>query len=216
MVLAWLAYCSRPLILVALFFGSRVYAQTVAPEFPSMPFGGPTTTGVHRVSVVVKHVTSMTVKQVLGEGHSVDLWTVGVCNDGGDRIGAPRVRVMAAFPFTDLPNDLAEDVVGRQTANDPKSIIGETGDTILGLGSTGLTLGGIATGTAAATWAGVGMTGVQLVFRFLAKRAPSATPYFSKLLPDSIGLDGSGCGQWYLFASPMRNPHTMTASVLLP
>ncbi len=219
MRLARLAFnWDRPIVLVVLFwvlFGSRLSAQPVA-EFPSVPFQPPTTTGAGSISVVLKHVGSMTLKRVLGDGRSADLWTVGVCNETAGKVVAPRVRIMGAFAVTDLPNDLAEDVVGRQTSANPKSVIGDNGDTILGLGASGLALGGIASGTAAASYAGVGMAGLQLVFRILAKQAPSATPYFSKLLPDVVGLDPGACGQWYLFSSLMRDTRSMRASVVLP
>lgn len=198
----------------AVFGLAQPVAQTV--DTPAMPFSAPGSAG-HQVYAVLKPIAQVTTRAVLGEGRAAGLWTVAYCNNSAARLTVSRVRLMAQVAIPDLPNALAEDVVGRQASSDVRSVIGNNGDSVLNLISSGLTIGGIATKTSSAAWAGLATTGLQLIFRQLASRAPSPVPYFSQLLPDSVALESGSCSiTYYVFASLIQTPKPITVSFWVP
>lgn len=189
----------RNTLLAALAFCAIAAAQTWIP----LPAGSPAGSSV--ATMVIKPMSLFSTRKVIGGGRTVGLWSVGVCNDTLQRIVVPRLRLMAAVPdVVDLPNDLAEDVVGRQTAASPASFLGANGDRIMNLVSSGLMIGGVASGTGNATYAGLGLAGLSFVFQSISKTAPTAQPYFSQLLPAAVPLDPGACSQYYVFASLMK------------
>lgn len=180
---------------------SSAIAQTWTP----LPAGSPPGSSV--VTLVMKPMSLFSTRKVIGGGRTVGLWTVGVCNDSLQRIVVPRLRLMAAVPdVVDLPNDLAEDVVGRQTSAAPSSFLGANGDRIMNFVSSGLMIGGVATGTGNATYAGLGVAGLGFIFQSIAKTAPTAQPYFSQLLPAAVPLEPGACSGFYVFSALMRSP----------
>lgn len=181
-----------------------ISASAIAQSWIPLPAGS---TAPSVVTLTVKPISLVSTRRVLGQGRAVGLWSVSPCNDTlSSRLIVPRPRLMAAVPdLVDLPNDLAEDIVGRQTTAAPASFIGTNGDKILGLISTGLMIAGFATGTKQATYVGAGTAGLQFVFQSIGSRAPTAQPYFSRLLPTLIPLEPGQCGEYFLFASLMHN-----------
>jgi hypothetical protein len=110
------------------------------------------------LTVTLKPISLVTTKKAIDSGKQAGLWTVSVCSDWTAKVTIDRARITSATPdLRDLPNDLAEDVIGRAIADNPKSFIGNNGDTLLSFGAAGLALGGIASGTNGATYAGLGM-----------------------------------------------------------
>jgi hypothetical protein len=117
------------------------------------------------------------------------------------------------IPF--LPNDLAEDVVGRQVSGDPQSIISANGNETLNLATTLVTGLGIVTKSTNTVYGAAAAGIAQLIINLATKKAPSATPYFSRLLPDSIPLSSS-CGTWYVFSGLIRKAEPVAWEVSLP
>ncbi len=171
-----------------------------------------------QVTVTLKPISLVTTRKVIGEGRRAGLWTVTSCSDAGVRLLVDRGRIASAFPeLRDLPNDLAEDVVGRQTAADVRSVLGSKGDELIGFASQGLAVGGFITGTDGAGYAGLALAGAQMIFRMLGKTAPTATPYYSRLLPDQVTVPPGGCAPtYYLFASLMQGARTLQARIIVP
>lgn len=187
------------LVAAAIALCPAIAAQTWTP----LPVSAPNSTSV--VTLVMKPMSLYSTRKVIGEGRTVGLWRVGVCNDTAQRIVVPRERLMAAVPdVIDLPNDLAEDVVGRQTSAAPASFLGANGDKLLNFASSGLMVGGVVSGTGNATYAGLGLAGLMFIFQSISKTAPTAQPYFSQLLPSAIPLDPGACSGYYVFASLMK------------
>ncbi len=167
-----------------------------------------------QISVVFKPISLLATRRIVGRERTVGWWTVSACNDGLATRSVARERLTALAPeLHELPNVLAEDVIGRQNAADPKSFIGANGDAILQLASSGTAIGGYLTGSGPAQIVGLSLTGLQFIFRTLAKGAPDARPYYSTLLPDEFSLDAGRCRTFGLISGLIPNARTFSGVV---
>jgi hypothetical protein len=205
----------QPWQTVAAFDGMERRIPVVIPTIaqgavsPSLPVNAPATSGQQTITLVLKQVSTVTTRMILGQGKAAALWSVGVCNDTAVNQVIPRIRLMAAVPnVPDIPNALAEDAIGRQAAAAPASILGANGDTLISFASSGLMIGGIATSTSSSTWAGVGLSAASFALKLFAKSAPNPSVYFSQLLPDNVALAPLACSPYYLFTSVTRGGPT--------
>lgn len=157
-----------------------------------------------QATVLFTPQSMVSIKSITGSKTMVGEWTVAVCSDSPAVQTIPRERILMGAPsIRVMPTHQAEDVLGRGAANDPKSIIGNNGDTVLALTSTGLSVAGLATDVPNMQWVGLGITGLRLVFQVLKARAPDPRPYFSDQLPAEIRLQPARCATFLLFASLM-------------
>lgn len=168
-----------------------------------------------QATVTLKPISLITTKKVIGGGRAVGLWTVTACNDSAVAMQLDRARIMAAAPsLHELPNDLAEDAVGRQSADQASSFLGQRGDALLSFASSGLAIGGLSTGADSIGYAGLALQGLAFIFKVAGQRAPNPQPYYSKLLPDLVALPPGGCSPaFYVFASLTKNPATIQAVI---
>ncbi len=161
-------------------------------------------------------ISQSTVRGAFGRAKkaSIVLWTCQICNETATPVQLRRERVLMAAPWLlALPNDLAEDAIGRQVANDPQSFLGTNGNAVLTLGSTIATAAGVVAKSPAASYIGAGMLVGQFFINLATKRAPNAQPYFSRLLPSIVPLGAGGCDTYFIFASPVHNASPIIVEV---
>jgi hypothetical protein len=146
------------------------------------------------VRLTIKPLSLISTKSVYGKGQTVGKWTPTVCNDSAVKVDVSRDRLLMAVPeLHELPSDLAQDVIGRTAAADPRSVIGDTGDAAMGLMAQVTTAAGVIAKSSRATYAGLGIGVLQIGLQLLKKHAPKPQPYYSELLPDSFALGPMQC-----------------------
>ncbi len=175
--------------------------MTLDTALPSIPDARPVG--------IFKPLSLKNTQAVFGKSRNLGIWNVGVCAD--TPVAISRVRVMMAAPqLTDIPNALAQDELQRQAGSDPRSLIGNNGDTFLTLGGAAATAIGVAKNTSTASYVGLGFFAMQIVFQLLKHAAPNPAPYLQNLLPDEIVIDEPrGCRWGYIVTPLVHNAHTI-------
>lgn len=164
-----------------------------------------TTLTRNAVLVKVTPIYFTAARKALGKGKALGQWRVDVCHvSGTDVIASTLVLAPSVIPF--VPNDFAADVIGRQVANDPQSVISNNGNTVISLTSTLMTGLGIATKSPNTVYAAAALGVAQLIVNVATHKAPSATSYLARLVPETIMLAPGTCGQWYAFSGLMKDP----------
>lgn len=169
-----------------------------------------------QVVATLKPISTVTSRAIVGEGRAIGVWTVTLCSRQQSERHVDRGEVFSqALQIRELPNDLAQDVAGRQADADSRSVLGSVGDQLVGLAGDGSLMAGIAADTPAALYAGAGLKVAQLILRLVKRQAPNPTPYFSRLLPDEVVLPAMRCSPaMYFFAS--RMPKAAPVQVTIP
>jgi hypothetical protein len=174
-----------------------------AQSWPVVVYNAPGTAGASRAIVKLMPISTVATRKPLG-GKTAGLWTIEACVVEGSVKSIPRTLLLAHSTVPFLPNDLAEDVIGRQVASDPNTLISTQGNAFISM-VTALVSGlGIAAKSPNTVYAATAASVAQLLINSATKRAPNAQPYFSRLLPELVPVS-SNCGTWYLFAPLVRD-----------
>jgi hypothetical protein len=154
--------------------------------------------------MLFQHVGDRASQSVFGSSSksSISLWTVAACNVSQDKLTIAREQVLMIAPqVTWLPNDLAEDIVSRDVAANPVTVIGTQGNRFISLATTITTAAGIAAKSPNTVYAAAAGSLLTLVLNMVKVQGPQPRPYFSRLLPESFSLASKTCATYYLFGT---------------
>lgn len=155
-------------------------------------------------------------KQVLGSAQ-FGLWRVDLVPRDLATYSFAGSLVMAESPLAELSNDAARDLIARAGQGNAWSFAGSAIDTFGPLVGPGMIGFGYAQGSKPYQWAGAAVTGISLLRRMLAFKAPDGTGYAAKLLPDTIHCANGICGQWYVVTGLIHNLQPrLTFSISIP
>lgn len=173
-----------------------------------------------QIHVTIKPESLASSKPIFGSGRDVGKWTVLTCNNYPVHQVVDRARILQAAPQVhEIPASETEDQLTRKAAADQRSIIGNVGDQLLGLGGDGATIGGFVSGNNIAEYVGLGMKGLQFFMRIFktAHAAPDPSPHLSEMLPNVTSLDAGRCDtEKWIIASLVHNAATVDADIWLP
>jgi len=156
-------------------------------------------------TVMFQPVSLTVSNSLLGKGRDVGIWVVTVDLPPGTT--RTRMQVLMSAPqLKALPNRVAQAVLSRKAARDPRSIMVDLGQVLLGLSGPALGAVGVTSGSRGYTYAGLAAGALQAAILLMRRQAPDAgaiTP--ADLLPDVVGASGS----WYVVASLMHGADTI-------
>lgn len=146
----------------------------------------------------------------LGAGKNIGVWTLSARPIGPAPITLSRVEILERFPeLRVLPTWMTVDVLARSAYRDRRSTLARIATVALRLAPAALSLAGLATGTDAATYSGLGLGAATALVQGFTARTPDPAPATTHLLPDGEVVLGTSGGTWIVVSGLVRNATTL-------